>query len=79
MSWISSAFQLLSSRRPISSEGISPIGVDDVLAYCELFLVDDLDSRTELLECIDAMDNSYVKVMAPKLRARLKAAAGGRS
>lgn len=63
------AFSILSSSRPSSGFGISPIPLSEIKAYCELYKVDDV---LEFVRYIKHMDNTYVKFQSEKSKEKQK-------
>lgn len=61
------AFDRCSASRQHGSEGQPlPISMNDVLAYCQFFAVDDLDMRERLLDHLQALDEVYLDLAAKR-------------
>lgn len=55
------AFVFLNKSRPQGFEGIAPIPVSEILAYCELFRITNADDRERLLHAVKAMDGAFIE------------------
>lgn len=64
-----SAFSILSSSRPSSGFGISPIPLSEIKSYCDLYSIDDLD---EFVKYIKSMDNVFLKFHSEKNKDKQK-------
>lgn len=59
--WFYNVFHALSGSRPQGMGGSGPIPVSEVLAYCQLINMDDIDDRLMLLGFISKMDSVWLK------------------
>jgi len=55
------AFVFLNKSRSPSMDGIAPIPVSEILAYCELFRITNPDDRERLLYAVKAMDGAFIE------------------
>ncbi|MCQ8781723.1 hypothetical protein NPA30_05955 [Aurantimonas sp. CSK15Z-1] len=55
------AFFDLSASRSLVMGGEGPIPLSEILAYCQMFGVNDVDERGDFLRVIRAMDEAYLE------------------
>lgn len=55
-----SAYQCMSRSRNAGMGGALPIPVSEILAYCELFYIAQLDERARLFRYVNSLDNAYL-------------------
>lgn len=60
------AFVVLSSCRPVSGMGISPIPLTDILAYMNMFSIHKYSQRHEFLRRIKILDNTWLSFQSKK-------------
>lgn len=60
------AYQYLGGSRRASMAGALPIPISEILAYCELFKIDDVDHRELLTDRITFLDGVYLEIAAEK-------------
>lgn len=65
-------FHLLNASRPLGPSGVGPIPLSEIVAYCEMFQVDDMDERERFVTMIRALDAAYLKRQAEKREAERK-------
>lgn len=60
------AFWILSGGRTYHSAGSNPIALAEILAYFQIYGIDDIDERGDTIDFIRSMDNAYLKHEADK-------------
>lgn len=59
--WYLQAFNEMSRGRGCSMAGPMPLNSGDILKYCELYYIDDIDLRASLTKFVVALDNDYLE------------------
>jgi len=54
------AYQAMARSRNAGMAGALPIPVSEILAYCELFYIAQLDERARLFRYVNRLDNAYL-------------------
>ncbi|WP_244388284.1 phage tail assembly chaperone [Pyramidobacter piscolens] len=60
LEYVWNAFATLSGCRQFSIVGAGAIPVSEVLAYCDLMKIGDVEERSDILYLIQAMDNVFL-------------------
>ena len=50
--------------------GALPIPISEILAYCILYEIDDLEERNEYVAIIQALDQAYLELLSSKSGAK---------
>lgn len=66
LKWIYDAFWALSNSRQLGMASAQPILVSEVLSYCELTGIWDLEDREELLYFVQFLDKIFLQEMEKK-------------
>ena len=61
-------FRQLSSARIYTEGGPQPIPVSELLAYCELMRIRELDQRQALLQIVQTLDATFIEHQVRKIR-----------
>ena len=61
-----SAYQAISGSRQVGMGGPLPIPVSEILAYCDLFYIAELNARERLFKYLKRLDNTYLDHVAEK-------------
>lgn len=56
------AFQVITDSRRYTYGQPIPIPLSEILSYCQLFYIDSLLEREQLVRVVQALDNTYLKV-----------------
>lgn len=65
-----SVFRQLSSARSYTEVGPQPIPVSEVLAYCEMMRLRDLDLRQAVLQIVQTLDGKFVEHQVKKMQGK---------
>ena len=60
------AYQSMSRSRNAGMGGALPIPVSEILAYCELFYIAQLDERARLFRYVNRLDGAYLNWAAER-------------
>jgi hypothetical protein len=63
-------FRQLSSARVYAEVGPQPIPISEVLAYCEMMRIRDLDMRQAVLQIVQTLDGKFVEHQVKKLQGK---------
>lgn len=61
-SYYMDAFQTITDSRRYTYGQPVPIPLSEILSYCQLFYIDSLTEREQLVKVVQALDNTYLKV-----------------
>lgn len=77
--YFESVFYDLSSDRDYTSAG-SPkaIPTPSILAYCELFYIEDMGERERLFRAVRVMDRAFVKELSAKIKRQQDSSGSGK-
>jgi len=59
---------VLSDSRAILQGGVGPVPLSEMLAYMQMFEINDLDEREHFTKMVKALDRVYVKHVNEKLK-----------
>lgn len=62
------AFQAMSSSRTAGMSGAMPIPLTEIVAYCNLFYIAQLEEREQLLRYVSSMDRVYLEFAAKQAK-----------
>jgi hypothetical protein len=62
------AYQQMSRSRSAGMGGALPIPVTEILAYCELFYIAQLDERERIFRYVNRLDDAYLAHVAEKTK-----------
>lgn len=63
-------YQEVTRSRNAGAGGALPIPVTEILAYCELFYIAQLEERTRLFRYINRLDDAYLDHVAEKSKSQ---------
>lgn len=68
--WYYNAYQAMSRSRNAGAAGALPIPVSEILSYCELFYIAQLEERARLFRYVNRLDEAYLDHAAEKAKSR---------